>query len=170
MDYNIKLNTSYNAGEIISNGYASRMGGLIGASEAGTTIENCYNIGTIKTTSNSTAIRVGGLVGFVFDRKNQELVTVRNSYNAGIMDILGATAAKGTLYGEFYGTIENCYAIKLDGIELAGNTSDKITQTNCEIKTPDKMQDEEFVNILNNTAFKKDSNTINKGFPILKWQ
>ena len=170
MDYNLKITNSYNAGEIIANGYAARMGGISGSSENGTTIENCYNIGTIRTTSNSTVIRVGGLVGFTFDRSNEELLTVKNSYNAGKMDIQGQATQKGTLYGLFFGTIQNCYALQTEGIELAGNTSDKITQTDCATKTSDEMKKVDFVNLLNNEAFKKDSSNINNGYPILNWQ
>lgn len=170
MDNNLKIKNSYNAGEIISNGHAARMGGITGSSENGTTIENCYNTGKIRTTSNSTTIRVGGLIGFTFDRNNEEPLTVKNSYNAGIMDIQGQASQKGTLYGTFCGTIQNCYALQTNGIELAGSTNDKITTINCATKTAEEMRNLDFVNLLNSSMLKKDSNNINNGYPILIWQ
>lgn len=40
------------------------------------------------------------------------------------------------------------------------------------VKTETEMKSDEFITVLNNggTAWKKDTNNINDGFPILSWQ
>lgn len=171
MDSDLTLKNSYNTGETIINGYAARSGGITGGSAEGTTIENCYNVGTIRATSNSTVIRVGGIVGFAFYDSNKPTVSIRNSYNAGKMDIQGQADQKGSLYGNFFGTIENCYAIPQTDMGLGGNTSDKITITDSDIKSLEDMKKEEFVTLLNKNgnAYKFDKNNVNNGLPILNY-
>lgn len=169
MDTKLIVKNSYNTGEIIINGYAARSGGLTGSSENGTILENCYNTGKITATSNSTVIRVGGLVGCVFDRNNQPLVTIKNCYNAGIMDIQGQASQKGSIFGIYFGTVENSYAIPQTNMGIGGMTNAKITIKNSETKSVEDMKKQEFVDLLNNggNAFKLDSGNKNNGFPVL---
>ena len=127
-----------------------------------TTIENSCNIGSLEAISNNR-IYLGGISAMDNNLK------IKNSYNAGIMDIQGQASQKGTLYGTFCGTIQNCYALQTNGIELAGSTYDKITTINCATKTAEEMRNLDFVNLLNSSMFKKDSNNINNGYPILNW-
>ena len=160
------INKCYNQGEIIGNGYAPRIGGIAGSPSNNTIITNCYNKGKIKTTDNSSIIRVGGILG---DTMKGE-ITVKNSYNIGILEINGQASAKGLIYGTLKGSMDNCYYIEQEGFNIGNTSTAEIT--NCGPKSLDEMKKEEFVNLLNKetVAFKKDTNNINNGFPILEWQ
>lgn len=160
------IKSCYNAGEIVVNGYAPRVGGIAGSPENNTSVENCYNIATISTKSTSSVIRVGGIIGEV----TRGEITLKNSYNAGLFDIQGTVNSKGSLYGKFTGSIDNCYYLEQDGFQIGGNTITTIT--NSGVKTIDEMKSDDFIILLNKSsqAFKKDDSNLNNGYPVLVWQ
>ena len=160
------IKSCYNAGEIVVNGYAPRVGGIAGSPENNTSVENCYNIATISTKSTSSVIRVGGIIGEV----TRGEITLKNSYNAGLFDIQGTVNSKGSLYGKFTWSIDNCYYLEQDGFQIGGNTITTIT--NSGVKTIDEMKSDDFIILLNKSsqAFKKDDSNLNNGYPVLVWQ
>ena len=164
----IIIDNCYNTGDLYAEGYAPQIGGIIGAPD-GNIISNCYNTGNIETSSKTTSIRAGGIVGNCSNGTE-----IKNSYNTGILNLQGQIAAKGTIFasvGSGKVTITNCYYIKQDGVEIGGSTNNA-TITKTEGKTAEQMKSDEIITLLNQDGgtFKKDTNNINEGYPILNRQ
>lgn len=69
------LTNSYNADDITG---GARVSGITGEIKTYTSIENCYNTGSVTTTATRT-IYSGGLVGYGYGTTNN-VSTVKNSY------------------------------------------------------------------------------------------
>lgn len=89
----------YNAGEIISVGYATA-GGIVPMLQGGGMISGCYNAGNI---TSSGGYAVGGIVGE--SCWNTANTPISNCYNIG--NISGTAA--GGIVGRAYKGISNCY-------------------------------------------------------------
>ena len=68
------------------------------------------------------------------------------------------------------GNVENLYYRKLDSI-LGIGVNSQIEETLMQ-KTEEEMKSDSFIELLNNgeNNWKKDTNNINNGYPILNWQ
>lgn len=159
------------------------VGGIVGKVNAGTlTIENCANFADVTGDGSCT----GGILGY---STNQ--VTISNCYNTGSINGLwypSGILANGTNKNS---KIENCYNIgKITNKNTATNANNagisanfKGTATKCyrtQPKTESYASNQNGVSdlvssadaLLTNlgNAFTKDTNNINNGYPILKWQ
>lgn len=122
-------------------------------------IINCYNTGNI---GNSSLKWVGGIAGFA----NANTV-IENCYNTGKVygagqtnAIVGQNEANGTAAG-----VSNCYYLDTTkGFDESGVYGGN--QENCGPKTDAEMKTDEFVALLG-TAFAKDTENENNGYPIL---
>lgn len=147
-----QITDCYNKGVIISTGKniynASTIGGIAGALDKGE-VSNCYNRGNLV----ANYIVVGGVLG-----QMQENTRLSNSYNTfRIME--EPSNNRAMLVGLRIGknTIENCYYL--------GDTTSDSSRTEADMKTT------EFIELIGGTSYwKLDTNNVNNGFVILKWQ
>lgn len=187
---NSRIANCYNKANItITDRYA---GGIIGYAKNNVSIENCYNVGAITTELNT----IGGICGELNNSKilncynagsisgtatNSNVIggissrivencIIMNSYSVGIISSVNEPLSN--LTGAIIGTngnasistrVENNYF--LENTVNGGNGINIIEGT--ESKTVEEMK--EIYNLLGN-KFKKDSNGINNGYPILFWQ
>ena len=142
---------SYNYGVISANREAA---GIAGGSQA--KIGNTYNLGNINGATS------GGIAGQYYTPSSPQ---VYNSYNSGKI------TTGGGILGEVYtgydsNLIRNNYF--LEGTATYGlyNVS---SNTGTETLSKDKMPS--VISVINeDNAFVEDTNNINNGYPILKWQ
>lgn len=167
-----KIYKCYNVGEISSN---TKAGGIT-VSNSGE-LYLCYNIGNVTsigdyvggiTASNSGTLYdcynsqntiqgqryIGGICGW--NQKGE----IYNCYNSG--NITGIYSVSGGIIGANNAIVKNCYFLENrinngNGIAMEGI----IQKTNEEIK--------EIYSLLSNN-FRKDTENINQGYPILNWQ
>lgn len=141
------INECFNNGEIIV--LEDNCGGIVGLN--GSNVSNCYNKGKIDCTQAS-GLKIGGICG-----QNISESFINNSYNIGEIN---NTNYAGGLIGADFGTISNSYCLDTS---LNKQTAD--TEYN---KTSEELKN----NILQELgeSFETDSENINSGFPILKWQ
>lgn len=104
------ISCSSNKGKITSKGY--HCGGILGVGSENTTIEKCYNIGSIQIEQYS----VGGIVGI-------NVKKISNCYNyLDVNKTISAISNAGGIMGNSYSIedtlIENCYSI---GENINGN-------------------------------------------------
>ncbi len=88
----------YNAATVSG---SSKVGGVVGSAHSSCTVANCYNIGTVGSTSNSSD-GVGGIAGYTFSN-----TTITNSFNTTSISgggMVGAVVGDGSM-----ATITNCY-------------------------------------------------------------
>jgi hypothetical protein len=135
---------------------AKGVGGIVGAAWNGGAIRHCYNAGTVNGTHPNPA---GGIAGSVE-------IPIENSYSHGKV-----TAPKGYAMG--IGTNNGGAPGPENSYYLAGSANDggwfSGTADNSGERTSEFMQSDEFVTLLG-SAFVKDTNKINNGYPVLKWQ
>ncbi len=138
------------------------VGAMAGYLYKGTIAINCYN------KSNLTGgIYSGALFGQAYDNCN-----IENCYNIG--NIVGTTKVGG-IVGELgvsstYNTIgimKNSYSLKNSCEDICGYVVEGVTIEKSSIQTEAEMK--LLVPALG-AAFKKDTNNINQGYPILSWQ
>ena len=127
-------------------------------------ILNCYNAGSISGTATNSNV-IGGISSRIVEN-----CIIMNSYSVGIISSVNEPLSN--LTGAIIGTngnasistrVENNYF--LENTVNGGNGINIIEGT--ESKTVEEMK--EIYNLLGN-KFKKDSNGINNGYPILFWQ
>ena len=136
-----------------------QVAGIVGNADSGNNIknivENCYNSGTITCNTNT----IGGIAGFV------QGVELRNCYNIG--NII-STSTTGGIIGSALGStnryVNNYWLDDCGATRGIGNLE---SSDGIESKSMSLMKNID--NILG-TEFCSDTNNINKGFPILKWQ
>ena len=145
-----KVKNSYNVAKIYG-GYEP--GGIVGGSPA--QILNVYNLGVVLSSSAG-----GGIVGQLYDLTSPK---VHNSYNIGTADggIVGNINQNQSKF-----KLENNYY--LTGTASYGIFSTK-SNDNAEPLSADEMPS--VISVINgDNAFVEDTNNINNGYPILKWQ
>jgi hypothetical protein len=133
---------------------AKGTGGIVGAGWNGGIIKNCYNAGTITNTGFPATAGISG--------SNE--VEIENAYNIGKISSTGSTAAiasnnSGGLYTNVY------WLEKSANVGVFGGVTDEKSRE----LTSEFMKSDEFVTLLG-SAFLKDTNNINQGYPVLKWQ
>lgn len=153
---NTKIIGCYNAGKIdaSNNGY---IGGIIGSIYKGNVIiSDCYNASDVLGNR-----RIGGIVGAAVENTN--LLIINNCYNVG--KITGQIYANG-IYGVVVSgiTVESTNNYYLNNTINGENGS---SQEGVEIKNEEEMKS--LASTLGE-AFEEDSEDINNGYPILKWQ
>lgn len=139
----------YNIGNIIAK--TSVAGGIAGACMAtNTTLNDCYNTGVIGASTSDRNGYSGGIIGQLTSGKT---ITVQNIYNVG--NIEGKT--KDSICGKSMGTINatNVYCL---------NTMPSV------VKNVTKLSSDALKATDLGTAFAADTEGINNGYPILKWQ
>ena len=141
------INECFNNGTIVVTG--DNCGGIAGVNNSN--ISNCYNKGEIEC-DQAIGLKIGGICG-----QNLSESFINNSYNIGTIKNVNYA---GGLIGADFGTINNSFC--LDTV-LKTKTSD--TEYN-------KTQEELKNNVLQELgeSFEADSDNMNSGFPILKWQ
>ena len=162
----------YNKGNVTAiNDNEGVLVGGIGGNGRGI-INNCYNTGNIYGKSGEI-LRIGGILGTLAG-------SLKNCYSTGEVGILEGNNSETTTIGMVLGRIftgsklaENLYYQKIDetlgiGINV---TEIVIEETNMQ-KTEEEMKQDSFVELLNNgeSNWKKDTNNINNGYPILYWE
>ena len=163
-DIDSKITSCYNRGTItgIDN---FGIGGICGNDSKSKIIENCYNAGEIKVSGVAYA---GGIVGNVYGGTVD--TKVNNCYNLGKIKGNGVT---GGVIGRIQTGIvdvNHCYSqaminsenMKYQKIECPKSSS--LTTTNL---TADTMPS--ILSVIGE-EFQEDTNSINGGYPILKWQ
>ena len=99
------VTNSYNTGKVSGNKY---VGGVVGENSGSSTVENCYNTGTVTGTDDRVG-GVGGVVGL-----NHGNVT--GCYNTGTVtgtdDYVGGVVG----YNHSSGTVTNCYFLQTTGV------------------------------------------------------
>ena len=149
-------------------GYAGTLniGGIVGYSYG--TVENCYNIGSVKAklpvnlgAKQNEAI--GGIAGQLHAGG-----ILKNSYTTGA--VTGPETGIGSVIGMNSGTVENTYV--LENI-CAKTIATNYAQTGVSIrkKTAEEMREALFAYTLG-AAYNQDNaaDSINNGFPVLEWQ
>ena len=154
---------SYNLGNLNckSKLMNTKLGGILGESNSTNTISNCYNLGDILYNGESVErAYVGGIVGHI---KNATITNCCN--NSNINATCNNTLAVGAILGNNNnnGLVDGCYYISNieQGIGQGGNDT--------AIKVDDENNMPDLLLILGN-GFKKDTNNINNGYPILNWE
>lgn len=160
------IRTCFNKGEV-SGSYSEAGGivGILGYRDTRGYIENCYNVGTI----NATQRLAGGIAGDIWNGE------IRNSYNVGNVSVTATTTQKGGITA-YYETSE--YRVLSDNYYLNTTSTGGINGTNTfgevESKTMAELKAADFINRINDgnsvSQWKRDTNNINGGYPILSWQ
>ena len=179
----LNIKNSYNTGNITSNDkqFGAGIIGYLGLDSS--VVENCYNLGNLSGGTQSGGI-VGGLQGVVKNTYNIGNITgnsgrggivgqiytltsptVMNNYSAGIIN------DGGGIVDSYFGD-KNDYLIQ-NNFYLQGSASYGVSFLQSNIGAEPLSEDEmpSVISVINgDNAFVEDTNNINNGYPILKWQ
>ncbi len=160
---NGKIEKCYNTGNILSSYYAC--GGIVGDNYG--KVEYVYNLGNIKAMGQTGGgyTNVAGIAGYNWGDI---------SYSYSIAEINSATSAGyGLLIGQQFdgANIKYSYATPYNNRELIGYYKGGTSSYNETISSTiiSNWEEDTIVKKLTNN-FIKDTNNINNGYPILKWQ
>lgn len=147
------------------------IGGLIGNSQPGGTVRNCYNTGSITATASGTKsthrIYIGGLIGLGDSRVENcyAACPVNVTITTGLRRFGGVTGnAGGKDFYNCYFDNQLCSATYTCG--CAFDTSTPFDPPYCMGKTTEVLRSDKMPGVLGN-VFMKDTNWVNKGYPIL---
>lgn len=152
----VRIENCYNAGTITGQ---YDIGGISGELNVGQ-ILNCYNTGEIHGTTIGDVVYVGGISGNI--TRN---TMIENSYSIGKITAENSRYLKGGIAGYIADTmsiIENSYFLE--------NTIDGGNGSLMEGATSKTMEEMKQIDSLLGSSFKKDSQNINNGYPVLTWQ
>lgn len=179
----LNIKNSYNVGNITSNDkqFGAGIIGYLGLESSA--VENCYNLGNLSGGTQSGGI-VGGLQGAVKNTYNIGNITgnsggggivgqiytltsptIMNNYSVGIIN------EGGGIVDSYFGE-KNDYLIQ-NNFYLQGSASYGVSFLKSNIGAEPLSQDEmpSVISVINgDNAFVEDTNNINNGYPILKWQ
>ncbi len=141
------INECFNNAKIIV--IEDNAGGIVGLNNSN--ISNCYNKGEVDA-SQAEGLKIGGICG-----QNLSESFINTSYNIGKIN---NTNYAGGLVGADFGTISDSFCLDTC---LITKTAD--IEYN---KTEDELKNSALEKLGN--YFKKDSENINSGYPILSWQ
>ena len=143
-----QIQGSFNLGKITNT--KDLTGGITGKTTTGS-IYNCYNIGNVTGEGDY----IGGIVG--------EQASVENCYNVGVIN--GSNASYiGGIIGNNVGNVNIANNYYLEGCV---NSLNENTISGVRTKTAEQIQE---LSSLLGSSFKEDTNNINNGYPILRWQ
>ena len=162
----------YNSGNVvgIKNGNILgdifTIGGIVGIQSTDSEINNIFNSGKIIVENGDTNFRIGGIIG---RGASKTPVKVNNAYNIGLIEADGLSSEQvGSISGNSEQlNFNNCYYLaETYDVGVGGN------ETPIGIKKIDEASEiPSILSIINGgSAFKEDTNNINNGNPILKWQ
>lgn len=159
------FNTGSVYGWSLDDYYIGKIGGIVADNEG--TISYCYNTGTILQNhgrpDREDCDDVESIVAGIASRNKGE---ISNCYNVGKLDsdtvayyfgaVPGETGVKNVYFGDFLYTNYERYGYKEGG----------------ERRSEVEMKSDRFVGLLNEgpSLFIKDTEGVNNGYPILKWQ
>lgn len=153
-------NCSFSGSVATTHKYA---GGIVGATNVSSTVtvSGCANNANVEASDSA-----GGIIGNVPKKTN---TTIINCYNTGTISnakYIGTIAAY--IYKAATAKVENCYSINSTADIYAYPQDNGAKSTNCYkdgLKDGKKITAEDL-----GDAFVEDSDNINGGYPILKWQ
>ena len=172
------LNTSgemyncYNVGSISGN---SNIGGIVSGNSG--KIYMCYNVGNVTSTGDYVGGITGANYGTLYDCYNSQNTIqgqryvggicgwnqkgeIYNCYNTG--NVTGINTVTGGIIGANGEIVKNCYFL-----ENKINNGNGITIEGITLKNDSEMKE---IHSLLSSNFKKDTENINQGYPILNWQ
>ena len=124
------------------------------------TMENCYFSGSVSAREDRTTNKaIGGLTGQLYASGS-----ISNSYVSG--SVAGPAAGTGIITGISKGTISNVFALEGTSYALIADNSGSGTP---EAISAERMSEGMFAYNLG-AAFNQDTDYINGGYPVLKWQ
>ena len=168
-EHTINIQNCYNRGKITGRRIldSPHTGGICGCVMRGekVIINNCYNVGNIEGSGVvNDCFGVGGILGAVGNWGMQAYATIANSYNIGnISSNLTVQSYIGKILGLDLGNgrkdFSNLYYLNTStgGANIHGG----VAQTEGELKDINRILGENFM---------KDTNNINNGYPVLKWE
>ena len=154
------MSECFNTGSVTG---ASVVGGLTGNLYNGGTITDCYNTGSVTATSSSGA--AGGLLGIFRSG------TLKNSYSSTVPSAAKAGTVAGRLdWSNGQKTLSNVYVLSDKAVmDTVGILSGCTIQNGTAIpKTKDELKALTSADL--SDKFAAGSESINGGYPILKWQ
>lgn len=166
--YNIgKITVEALKSELSSNSFdtGAGAGGIVGYIDKNANINNCYNSNEIQLTGIAEFLNVGGIVGYSGGS------TIDNTYNTGLITITDSTqkyhigGIAGTNYND--GIVSNSYYLSSTAEKGVGENTYTENDYTVKVENPNDMPN--VLDILS-SAFKKDTNNINNGYPLLSWQ
>lgn len=120
---------------------------------------NCYNVGNVSGFQDSGLPAIGGIVSWG--------ESMNYCYNTGLVQYKGTSAKYvGTMVGALTKTQTNSYYLnntELNGIGRNYGGGQQPTKVETEAEMPTVLE-------IMGDEFKEDTNNINNGYPILKWQ
>ena len=170
------LQYCYNSGEIVGNAETLYMGGITGnLSGQNAIINNVFNIGkiTIKKEKVEKAY-VGGIDG----GNPGENIQINNAYNTGTINVENLEALVKQTIGSIFGN-NWANSIKFNNCNyLAGTYSVGVGGSGSSTGVTQLDSIEDFPSVLSvvnggneeEGEFVEDSNNVNKGYPIFRWQ
>ena len=176
-----KIINCSNEGDIISTGgtSSSYVGGIIGNTDLTTlTVENCFNKGNVQgsgiTGNNKSYIKNCYNIG---ETKHGLAYTnqgkIANCYSIG--NSSSRYLVSNNYYTDSY--LYNCVYLKGTADNVARTNSEtSIDKESCISMESQEMKEDTFISTLNQNLegvtdiWVKDTNNINNGYPILKWQ
>ena len=165
-----KVEYCYNTGNInlISTSQTTKLmqiGNIVGLTNANAETNNCFNIGQINLNllNDNETIYIGNIVGDTY-RGN-----ISNCYNVGEIKLNYIAIQKiGQIAGRAHSSIFNdCFGIIEKNITVIGSVETENTINNVVL-----IEKNGISNILEviGEDFENDSENINQGYPILKWE
>lgn len=166
----------YNKGNIFSTNECA--GGIVGyTNAAGSTVTDCYNTGAVSGPTTSGYGYVGGIIGSI----GENGVSLKNSYNAGIVkNGKYAGGVLGNYSADYYSKIEafisNNYYLDNSAENAVGKDKEEKGRRSYSktavAKSEGDMRSTHMASVLS-IAFRSDTDGmhgINNGFPVLRWQ
>lgn len=162
----------YNVGSISGN---SKIGGIVSSNSG--KIYMCYNVGNVTSTGDYVGGIIGANSGTLYDCYNSQNTIqgqryvggicgwnqkgeIYNCYNTG--NVTGINTVTGGIIGANGAIVKNCYFL-----ENKINNGNGITIEGITLKNDSEMKE---IYSLLSSNFKKDTENINQGYPILNWQ
>lgn len=147
-------------------GGSCNLGGILGSSASNpVTVTNCYNSAGISISDTTyTGWFSGGILGF-----SGGASILKNNYNRGSVSVVS-----GDYCGSVIGSLEKLTNVAdnyyLEGTAAVGNSVS--ADQDAVISVFSESQDNTYTELISNlgAAYISDSETINAGFPVLKWQ
>lgn len=124
-------------------------------------MSNCYNLGSVKYSGTSEGTPMfGGICGGICYDVDKCCNIGSISYGGG------STKYVGAMIGQMLGNLSNSYMLnntELNGIARNYTSTPEPTKVDTVSEMPTVLE-------IVGDAFKKDTNNINNGYPILNWQ
>ena len=152
----VRIENCYNAGLITAKFSAA---GIVGSMTTNSEVINCYNIGNINSTNTGGSSTYAA--GISSEAKNNS--TIKNCFSTGTITTYNSYAVAGIVaFVNNMGDLKNNYFL-----ENTVNDGNGLYIEGIETKNEEELK--KIYTVLGND-FKKDTNNINNGYPVLNWQ